>query len=156
MAGGKPLNGRELRSPFVPRSRMLTFVPPQIKILTSTAHALAPSGGSSGDYVSSSLVSTDLASSLNRSRIHRSNGGDVNKKTLYYKPWNRRFSVRYNPNPSMRAVSSGQFNSRFHSFQLRPIMPRITAQLFGFPLTACSPDVWIPFRAWTRVSPTPA
>lgn len=105
---------------------------------------------------SSSLVSTDLASSLNRSRNHRSNGGDANKKTLYYTPWNGRFFVQYSPNPSMRAISSGQFNSRFHSFQLRPIMPRIAAQLFGFPLIACSPDIWIPFRAWTRVSLTPA
>ncbi|KAH8772428.1 P-loop containing nucleoside triphosphate hydrolase protein [Hyaloscypha sp. PMI_1271] len=39
----------------------------------------------------SSLVTTDLASSLNRSRNDPSNGGDVNKKTLYYTPWNGRF-----------------------------------------------------------------
>jgi mitochondrial chaperone BCS1 len=43
----------------------------------------------------SSLVTTDLASSLNRSRNDPSNGGDGNKKTLYYTPWNGRFFMPY-------------------------------------------------------------
>jgi hypothetical protein len=43
----------------------------------------------------SSLVTTDLASLLNRSRNNPLNSGDMNKKTLYYMPWNGRFPVRY-------------------------------------------------------------
>jgi len=43
----------------------------------------------------SSLVTTDLASSLNRLRNDPSNSGDANKKTLYYTPWNGRFLMRY-------------------------------------------------------------
>jgi mitochondrial chaperone BCS1 len=40
------------------------------------------------------LATTELASS-NRSRSDHSNGGDANKKTLYYTPWNGRFFVWY-------------------------------------------------------------
>ncbi len=43
----------------------------------------------------SSLATTDLASSLNRSRNDPSNGGDASKKTLYYTLWNGRFFMRY-------------------------------------------------------------
>ena len=43
----------------------------------------------------SSLVTTDLASSLNRSRNDPPKSGDVNKKTLYYTPWNGRFPMWY-------------------------------------------------------------
>ncbi|KAG9230394.1 BCS1 N terminal-domain-containing protein [Amylocarpus encephaloides] len=42
----------------------------------------------------SSLITTDLASSL-RSRNGLSNGGNANKKALYYTPWNRRFFMWY-------------------------------------------------------------
>jgi chaperone BCS1 len=63
---------------------------------------------------SSSLVTTDLASSLNRSRNGHSNGGDVNKKTLYYTPWNGRFLVRYKSHRLLfrRQHQPGEFNSR--------------------------------------------
>jgi len=109
VAGGKPLNGRELRSPFVPRSRMLTFVPPQIKILTSTAHALAPSGGSSGDYVSSR--NPCRPSGMNEFRGVRLDGGtyelwfwfpliSVSVRDLLYK-------VVVNVHMSMRLFSYG-------------------------------------------------
>jgi chaperone BCS1 len=43
----------------------------------------------------SSIATTDLASSLNRSRSDRSNSGEANKKTLSYTPWNGRFFWRY-------------------------------------------------------------
>ena len=63
---------------------------------------------------SSSLVITDLASSLNRSRNNRSNGGDANKKTLYYTPWNGRFFLRYNGRRLVfrRHFQAGEFSSR--------------------------------------------
>ncbi|KAF8540210.1 P-loop containing nucleoside triphosphate hydrolase protein [Trichophaea hybrida] len=62
----------------------------------------------------SSLVTTDLASSLNRSRNDRSNGGDANKKTLYYTPWNGRFFMRYKGRLPVfrREYRAGEFSSR--------------------------------------------
>jgi chaperone BCS1 len=63
---------------------------------------------------SSLLVTTDLAASLNRSRNHRSNGGDANKKTLYYTPWNGRFFVQYKGRrlAFRRQHQAGEFRSR--------------------------------------------
>ena len=63
---------------------------------------------------SSLLVTTDLAASLNRSRNHRSNGGDANKKTLYYTPWNGRFFVQYKGRRLVfrRQYQAGEFRSR--------------------------------------------
>ncbi|KAH7364894.1 BCS1 N terminal-domain-containing protein [Rhexocercosporidium sp. MPI-PUGE-AT-0058] len=43
----------------------------------------------------SSLVTTNLDPSLSHSRNSHSNGGDANKKTFYYTPWNGRFLFRY-------------------------------------------------------------
>jgi chaperone BCS1 len=62
----------------------------------------------------SSLVTTDLASSLNRSRNDSSNGGDANKKTLYYTPWNGRFFMRYKGRLLVfrREHRAGEFSSR--------------------------------------------
>ncbi|KAF4628400.1 hypothetical protein G7Y89_g9752 [Cudoniella acicularis] len=62
----------------------------------------------------SSLVTTDLASSLNRSRNDRSNGRDENKKTLYYTPWNRSFFLRYKGRRLMfrRYFQAREFSSR--------------------------------------------
>jgi chaperone BCS1 len=62
----------------------------------------------------SSLVTTDLASSLNRSRNDRSNGGDANKKTLYYTPWNGRFFLRYKSRRLVfrRHFKAGEISSR--------------------------------------------
>jgi chaperone BCS1 len=62
----------------------------------------------------SSLVTTDLASSLNRSRNDPSNGGDANKKTLYYTPWNGRFLMRYKGRRLVfrRQYQVRDFNSR--------------------------------------------
>jgi chaperone BCS1 len=62
----------------------------------------------------SSLVTTDLASSLNRSRNDLSNGGDANKKTLYYTPWNGRFFMRYKGRLLVfrRQYQAGDFSSR--------------------------------------------
>jgi chaperone BCS1 len=62
----------------------------------------------------SSLVTTDLASSLNRSRNDPSNRGDVNKKTLYYTPWNGSFPLRYKGRRLVfrRQYQAGDFSSR--------------------------------------------
>lgn len=62
----------------------------------------------------SSLVTTDLASSLNRSRNDPSNSGDANKKTLYYTPWNGRFLMRYKGRVLVfrRQYQAGDFSSR--------------------------------------------
>jgi mitochondrial chaperone BCS1 len=62
----------------------------------------------------SSLVTTDLASSLNRSRNDPSNGGDANKKTLYYTPWNGSFPLRYKGRRLVfrRQYQAGDFSSR--------------------------------------------
>jgi chaperone BCS1 len=62
----------------------------------------------------SSLVTTDLASLLNRSRNDPSNGGDANKKTLYYTPWNGRFFMRYKGRLLVfrRQYQAGEFSSR--------------------------------------------
>jgi hypothetical protein len=62
----------------------------------------------------SSLVTTDLGSSLNHSRNDPSNGGDTNKKTLYYTPWNGRFFMRYKGRLLVfrREHRAGEFNSR--------------------------------------------
>ena len=62
----------------------------------------------------SSLVTTDLASSLNRSRNDPSNSGDVNKKTLYYTPWNGRFLMWYKGHRLVfrRQYKAGDFSSR--------------------------------------------
>ena len=62
----------------------------------------------------SSLVTTDLASSLNRSTNDPSNGGDANKKTLYYTPWNGRFFMRYKGRLLVfrRQYQAGDFSSR--------------------------------------------
>jgi chaperone BCS1 len=62
----------------------------------------------------SSIATTDLASSLNRSRSDRSNGGDVNKKTLYFTPWNRRFFWRYKGRLLVfrRQYQAGEYSSR--------------------------------------------
>jgi chaperone BCS1 len=62
----------------------------------------------------SSLVTTDLASSLNRSRNDPSNGGDANKKTLYYTPWNGRFFMRYKGRLLVfrRQYQAGDYSSR--------------------------------------------
>jgi chaperone BCS1 len=62
----------------------------------------------------SSIATTDLASSLNRSRSDRSNGGDANKKTLYYTPWNGRFFMWYKGRLLVfrRQYQAGEYNSR--------------------------------------------
>jgi mitochondrial chaperone BCS1 len=62
----------------------------------------------------SSLVTTDLAFSLNRSRNNPSNGRDANKKTLYYTPWNRRFFIRYKGRLLVfrRQYRAGDYSSR--------------------------------------------
>ena len=62
----------------------------------------------------SSLVTTDLASSLNRSSKDPSNDGDANKKTLYYTPWNGRFFMRYKGRLLVfrREYQAGEFSSR--------------------------------------------
>jgi len=62
----------------------------------------------------SSLVTTDLASSLNRSRNDPSNGGDANKKSLYYTPWNGSFLMRYKGRRLVfrRQYKAGDFSSR--------------------------------------------
>jgi chaperone BCS1 len=62
----------------------------------------------------SSLVTADLASSLNRSRNDPSNGGDANKKTLYYTPWNGRFPLWYKGRrlAFRRQYQAGDFSSR--------------------------------------------
>ncbi|KAF8855973.1 P-loop containing nucleoside triphosphate hydrolase protein, partial [Acephala macrosclerotiorum] len=62
----------------------------------------------------SSLVTTELASSLNRSRNDGSNGRDSNKKTLYYTPWNGRFFMWYKGRLLVfrREYRAGEFSSR--------------------------------------------
>ena len=62
----------------------------------------------------SSLVTTGLASSLKRSRNDPSNGGDANKKTLYYTPWNGSFFMRYKGRLLVfrRQYQAGEFSSR--------------------------------------------
>jgi mitochondrial chaperone BCS1 len=62
----------------------------------------------------SSLATTDLASSLNRSRNDPPNDGDANKKTLYYTPWNGRFFMRYKGRLLVfrRQYKAGEFSSR--------------------------------------------
>jgi chaperone BCS1 len=63
---------------------------------------------------SSLLVTTDLAASLKSSRNDRLNGGDANKKTLYYTPWNGRFFVQYKGRrlAFRRQHQAGEFRSR--------------------------------------------
>ena len=62
----------------------------------------------------SSLATTDLASSLNRSRYDPSNGWDASKKTLYYTPWNGCFFMRYKGHLLWfrRHYQAGEINSR--------------------------------------------
>ncbi|KAH6702763.1 BCS1 N terminal-domain-containing protein [Leptodontidium sp. MPI-SDFR-AT-0119] len=62
----------------------------------------------------SSLVTTNLDPSLSHSRNSHSNGGDANKKTLYYTPWNGRFLFRYKGRLVVfrRQYQAGDFRSR--------------------------------------------
>jgi chaperone BCS1 len=71
------------------------------------------SSQSSSQNARSSLVTTDLASSLSRSRNDPSNGGDANKK-LYYTSWNRHFFMRYKDRLLVfrRHYQAGNFGSR--------------------------------------------
>ncbi|KAH7374065.1 BCS1 N terminal-domain-containing protein [Cadophora sp. MPI-SDFR-AT-0126] len=62
----------------------------------------------------SSLATTDLAPSLNRSRNNHPNGRDANKRTLSYTPWNGRFLMPYNGRLLVfrRQYQPGDFRSR--------------------------------------------
>jgi len=62
----------------------------------------------------SSLATTDLAPSLNRSRNNHPNGRDANKRTLSYTPWNGRFFMQYNGRLLVfrRQYQAGDFRSR--------------------------------------------
>jgi chaperone BCS1 len=93
----------------------------------------------------SSLVTTDVASSLNRSRNDPSNSGDASKKTLYYTPWNGCFFMPYKGRLLWfrRQYQAGEISSREEaSISCFGRSPRILRELLSECRTEYTNLVW--------------